>query len=126
MYRYRIGQIVLTGTLSNYSGIIFGKIMGCCEDFVYGTMYWVRDVRDKTEYYTIPENLILEGYGDQPDMDEWCKVHLDEINHIFGFDVSNHVLMVYDTKSELFADGFGEFYCKSAKRVSDKIVLIIA
>lgn len=76
------------------------------------------------EYYTLPESCIVNvPDGVKPDLDDWCKNHIAEINKAFGSDVLNSLLIVYNTKQELVDDGFGLFYQKLAREVCGKIVL---
>lgn len=123
---YRVGQIVFVNTMDCNVGTIFGEIIGRCDDLSGNTMYWIRNVNagSNHEYYTLPESCIVNIQdGVKLDLDDWCKNHITEINKAFGSDVSNSLLIVYNTKQELVDDGFGSCYKIWTREVCGKIVL---
>ena len=84
---------------------------------------------DGFNYYMVNQEDILEVKAKQykPTPNEWVIRHLDEINKAFEKDMSEYVLLVYNTFNDVVKD-FGDYahmteFCRPVK---DKWIFIAA
>lgn len=95
--------------------------------------YKVREMSDKLTgdewvYHEITEEQIVKINYEKfkPRHDDWTLEHIEEINKAFGQDISNRVLLTYDTAEQAAEDGMEEYLqSKWCRNVKEKWVLLI-
>lgn len=130
MRRFRIGEMVLCKCPDGY--IEPGEIVETVTKNG-STKLVVRSPDDERiwKYETIlPEDIVIVSSEPKPCLENrasWEQQHMEDINAVFGKDMSGYVLAIYDTLEEIeddFEDYAHDTDC--CRKVLDKWVFVMA